>query len=327
MILINNINELMDSYVLVEKPVDKEVASILNSESKKIILAGERKTGRTVVLRSMEKRGLNTKEQSIYCWHEGIIMHSIEPDGWFNKEAFDCYYELCFMKVINKYIRDNYPSIYEKYFKEDKGIKRYHSICKQFDSTFNNHLFGDEPFDIKLASKELSKGILDKFREIQELDRLNLLVDGFDRINGSSKYVQEIYQRYFDMFDKVVVTTDDKSINRRKLRKEGYDIRKIMYGNNKNVVKEIIERRVAAYEFEKHVRVGRKRFIDDSFISRLIQEMGTLGLSIEVVSEIIANLDFYKGRSFEEMTDYAIEEVKSSEEKNAKRLGKTKLYL
>ena len=324
--IIININKLMDdSYALVEKPVAKEVNSILNSESKKIILAGERETGRTVVLRSIENRGLNTKEQSIYCLLQGVVMHSKEPEGWFNEKAFDCYYELTFTSVILGYIRDTYPSIYEKYFQEEK--ERFCSISKRYNNTFNNNIFGDKTFDINLATKELSKGILDKFREIQGLDRLNLLVDNFDRMNGSSKYVQEIYKKYFDMFDKVVITTDDKSIDKIRLKREGYDIRKISYGKNKNVLKEIIERRVVIHEAEKNVNVGRKRFIDDSFICRLIQEMGTLGLSLKVVNNIVEHLAFYEGRSFEYMTDVAIKAEKKEAEGLEKMLGKSKLYL
>ena len=324
--IIININKLMDdSYALVEKPVAKEVTSILNSESKKIILAGERQTGRTVVLRNIENRGLNTKEQSIYCLPEGVVVHSKEPEGWFNEAAFDCYYEIKFTSVIHRYIRDKYPSIYEKYFQEEK--EKLHSISERFDDTFNNNIFEDKTFDVNLATKELSKGILDKFREIQGLDRLNLLVDNFDRMNDSSKYVQEIYKKYFDMFDKVVITTDDKSIDKIRLKREGYDIRKISYGKNKNVLKEIIERRVAIHEVENKVRVGRKRFIDDSFICRLIQEMGTLGLSLEVVHNIVEHLACYEGRSFEYMTDVAIKDVKKEAEGFEKMLGKSKLYL
>ncbi len=334
--------EAMLSKCFLEEPVDKEVNGILNSENKKIILTGEKGSGRTTVLRKIEDNGLNTKEQSIYCWHNGVIMYKREPEGWYNEAAFDCYYELHLTNIILNYIQRNYPLIYDRYFQEyhEKTSK----VGKEFDRIFNESEYNPPTaFKPILSTREISEEVVIKFRKLQDVEKVNLLIDAFDKINGSSKYVQELYQRYFGMFDKVVVIANDENIDAKRLKNDGYDIREIAYWKNKDTMREIIRRRLEQHieEENKAIEKGQqteeerrpieiKMFLEDDFIERLIQELGSIGglkASLNAVNRIVRCYSFET--SFEAAANYAIKSIIKEDEQYKKvyREDPPKLYL
>ena len=108
---IENASELIISKEYVREPVDKAVNKILESKKRRIILSGNKGTGRTTVLHALQNRWLGTKEQTIYMHPDAIIFMSKEPTEQFNEELFNYVYEqnfvhsiLCYIEILFLYI-------------------------------------------------------------------------------------------------------------------------------------------------------------------------------------------------------------------------------
>ena len=121
-IKIKNARDLINSEEYVREPVDKKVDEILSSNKRRIILAGNRGTGKSTVLYAMQNRGLGTKEQTIYMTPDPLTFMTKEPSEEFNEELFDYIYGAIFVNNILCYVKNNYPPAFEKYFKKDKEL-------------------------------------------------------------------------------------------------------------------------------------------------------------------------------------------------------------
>ena len=301
---------IVDSEQFVKEPVEKEVNDILNLDTGKIILTGGRGVGKSTVLYRLQKEGIGTKEQTIGTSYSAIIIGDREPSEKFDDKMFDHYYELLFTRKILHYISENYPEICEKHFASD--IEFINSLFKDFDTEYNNSLFKIVSFKHLYETKELSANILNKFRDICEIEKLNLTVDGFDSANGSSEYVQNIFQRYFDMFDKVVLAVNDTNLDDKRLNDEGYAIRKLSYGNDKEILKEIIKRRESLYLVSDiHSGLLMTAFTTDSYLDKLTKLDGNIDMAISALMRVAAYLDVYREtNTLDEILDMQIAEAK-----------------
>lgn len=72
-------NKLINSEAFIREPVDEITNKIINSQAKKIVLDGNRSNGKTVILNSLENRGLGTNTQTILTRADPTINFSIEP--------------------------------------------------------------------------------------------------------------------------------------------------------------------------------------------------------------------------------------------------------
>ena len=237
-------NDLINSEEFIREPVDKEINEILNSTSEKTILTGGRGIGKSTILYSLQNRGLGSREQTIYYRPESIITLQKEPNEYFNSIVFDYLYELRFSNNLLNYIKSKYPLTFNKYFKDDK--KLVNNLLDELYKQINASAIEIEglPITINVATKELSLDILKRFRETLEIEKMNIAIDRFDWVNGSSEYVQKLHKKYFDMFDKVILTSDDKTIDKEDLAARGYNIKEITYGKDKEVLREILKRRI-----------------------------------------------------------------------------------
>ena len=317
-------NNLVNSEEFVREPVDKEVNEILNSSSNKIVLTGGKGIGKSTVLCSLEKRGLGCKEQTIYYCPEGIITFSKEPNERYNNKLFDYLYELNFSNNILLYIKKNYPILFKKYFEKDKEL--VNSYLEHLYKQINNSFIEDDKFDIKLDTKELSLIILNKLYDKMKIEKLNLAIDRFDHINGSSEYVQKLHKKYFDMFDRVILTSDDPNLENERLFAKGYELKHISYGKDRDVLEEIIRRRKSLYEDNK---IHRELLTTDLFLDKLSKFDGNIDLSLEVLERFKALLSWYDGsnRSVESILDEAIEENKEQNKKLERMISKPTLHL
>jgi len=317
-------NNLVNSEEFVREPVDKEVNEILNSSSNKIILTGGKGIGKSTVLCGLEKRGLGCKEQTIYANPEGVITLAKEPNEMFCNRVFDYLSELRFTNNILFYIKNNYPIVFKKYFEKD--MESVHSLLDELFKQLNNSCFEDVTIECKHGTKELSFDVLNRFRQIMEIDKLNIAIDRFDKMNGSSEYVQKTYERYFDMFDKVILTSDDPNLDNEGLFAKGYNLRHISYGNDKDVLKEIIRRRKSLYEDNK---TYKELFTTDLFLDKLTKFDGNIDLSLETLVCVRDLFSWYNGsdHSVESILDEAIEDKKESAKKFERIISKPTLYL
>ena len=317
-------NNLVNSEEFVREPVAKEVNEILTSSSSKTILTGGKGIGKSTVLCSLEKKGLGCKEQTIYDNPEGIITLTKEPNEKFDNKVFDYLSELRFTNNILFYIKSNYPIAFKKHFEKD--MESVHSLLDELFKQLNSSCFEDIAIECKYGIKELSFDILNRFRQIMGIDKLNIAIDRFDKMNGSSEYVQKTYERYFDMFDRVILTSDDPNLDKERLTSKGYDLRHISYGNDKDVLGEIIRHRKPLYEDNK---TYKELFTTDLFLDKLINFNGNIDLSLEALGYIRELLSWYDGNnhSIENVLDEAIEEKKNYSKKLEKVISKPTLYL
>jgi len=318
------VNNLVNSEEFVREPVDKEVNEILNSSSNKIILTGGKGIGKSNVLCGLEKRGLGCKEQTIYDNPDAVVTFTKEPNEKIDYRVFDYLSELRFTNNILFYIKRNYPIVFKKYFEKD--MESVHSLLDELFKQLNNSCFEDVTIECKHGTKELSFDVLNRFRQIMEIDKLNIAIDRFDKMNGSSEYVQKTYERYFDMFDKVILTSDDPNLDNEGLFAKGYNLRHISYGNDKDVLKEIIRRRKSLYEDNK---TYKELFTTDLFLDKLTKFDGNIDLSLETLLCVRDLFSLYNGsdHSVESILDEAIEEKKESTKKLERIISKPTLYL
>ncbi len=273
----------------VREPVDLIVNNILKSKDKKFILTGGQGIGKTTILHALEVRGLGTNEQTILYKPESCILAAKEPKEKYDCKFFDYLYELHFSNNILFYIRRNYPVLYRKYFQKDHETTR--KYIKELVDEINESVFEDKPFNIKFGTGELSFDIIKKFRDISELEKLNIAIDRYDAMNGSSEYAQKVHARYFDKFDKSLIASNDTDFDEERLIKEGFNIIKPTYGCDKEVLREIILRQLEKHNMKTEVdeRINKEIFpIDD-----IADKIASLGGNIDLIIELYYNLRTY----------------------------------
>lgn len=259
--MIKNLNtkELYHSDLFVSEVVDEANAAITAKPSKKIILAGSRGSGRSIVLHTREKESAWTGDPAILTRFDAVGMFGTKDDDVFNREVMAHYYEILMSKKILNYIRQYYPQVFEKEFRK-VDIKVREKLL-DIDHYINDAYYKPMKIQHKLISGEISSEIMSKFRKATGAESVTLMIDRFDWTHNSDPRVQAILKRYFDMFEKVIITTDDKKANSLKgvasLIDKGFEVAAIGYGQSAETVEEIVRRRFAlSDEYEE----GRKVF-------------------------------------------------------------------
>ena len=318
-------SKLIHSENFVREPVDKEVRDILSSPSKKVILTGGRGVGKSTVLYSLENSGLGRSEQTICTSPESIIALSREPDNRYDSEYFDYLHELRFANSILYYIKTNYPLAYDKYFKEDH--MKVVSKLNEFFNKLNDSYFTEVNFNLNLKLREFSYPIVSRFRDVMNIDKLNLGVDRFDGMFGGSEYYQKLYESYFDMFDKVVLVSDDRNLDAEGLFNNGYSLKFISYGNNEDVLKQIIKHRSGFYENGEDAL--KEVFTLNPVIERLLQLNGNIDMALDVLYDVKTSIKYNDGTNIrlEEIVDLAIRDKKDYARRLEKMDFKHTFYL
>ena len=314
---------LVNNEEFVREPVDKETKEILNSSNNKIILTGGRGIGKSTVLYNLEKRGLSNNEQTIYAHPDAVMLFTKEPNEIINSKIFDYISELRFTNSILLYIKRNYPIVFRKYFEED--MEYINSLFSKLDNEINNSFYEGTTVECKYGIKELSYDIINKLKQTMEIDKLNIAIDRFDEMNGSSKYVQETYEKYFELFNKVILTSDDPNLDNKRLSDNGYEVRNISYGNDKDVLREIIRFRKSLYDKDK---TYQELFTSNLFLDKLTNLNGNIDLSLDTLLYLKQLLNWYDNtRDIEDLLDEAIEEQKKLSKKLERIIPKPTLYL
>lgn len=319
-IKIKNGRDLINSEEYVREPVDKKINEILSSNKRRIILAGNRGTGKSTVLYAMQNRGLGTKEQTIIMTPDPLTFMTKEPSEKFNEELFDYIYGAIFVNNILCYVKNNYPLAFEKYFKKDKELLS--KLLHEFDEQLNNCWYDDTVFTTSKAASEILYRTVEKIYDKLNVKKLNIAIDRFDEINSSSEYVQKLYEKYFDLFDQTIIAIKDPHIDKIKLSTSGYDIQKITYGKNKDVLREIIKRRIANDDGKQQL------YTQDIFINKLTKKGDNINFSLNVLRYVDRILDWDgKSDNIEELIDKAAKYQKDEDKKLQKIIRKSTLYI
>lgn len=257
-------NKLINSEAFIREPVDEITNKIINSQARKIVLDGNRSNGKTVILNSLENRGLGTNTQTILTRADPTINFSIEPKEEFDEKFFKHYYEVIICWDLLRYIKNNYILTYEKSFKDFKEMLK--PISSNLDYYMNNFCFENVSIERYLTTGEISEQIIKRLKEVLKIDNLNIAVDRFDWANGASSYTQLLYSFYFTLFDKAIITTDDETLteeHKNNLKHYSYDFITPNYGSDFDTIKAIIKSRIKLYN-QKEENIN-KRF-DESII-------------------------------------------------------------
>ncbi len=293
--LIDNITK---TDFFVREPVDKVNKEILKSDSKRIILTGGRGSGKSTVLYSLENRGLGTEEQTINTRFESVSTFGYTPSENIINEIYRHKYELSFCFKLLAYIKNNYPFIYEKEFKDIYEVLDEMSF--EFVDAINNGIFESykqNNFSQFLETMSIAKSLVERIRNILEVEKLNLSIDRFDWTNNSSKLSQQILSEYFPLFDKVILTSDDDVLNLMPIcnyliNYKDYDIQRLSYGGNLEIVKIILQRHIAAQERFKYFDINN---ITDNVVRAMINESSNnISCMIMAIENLAEMNNYYK---------------------------------
>ena len=254
-----SVEKLLKSDLLVKENVDDVNEAITRLSARKIILAGSRGSGRSIVLKSREIESAGTSSPAILTRFDASSIFGKKDDVILNKTLMTHYYECLMSKQILNYIRDNYPEIFERDFLDldNKVHRRILETSEYMNKDYLKNMAVPRMYIIG----EVSSEVLSKFRKAAGADSVTLMIDRFDWTHNSDPRVQEVLKKYFDMFEQVIITSDDPKANTRKgvaaLIDSGYEVMDAWYGKDPEVVKEIVRRRFA---YDTTGQVGSKIF-------------------------------------------------------------------
>jgi len=313
-----NIYELINKEILVREPVDEICDRIINSRNKKIILTGGRGVGKSVVLSALENRCLGTKNECINIHFDAAGMGSN-----FEEQFYIHYYELIFSNKLLHYIKQNYTITYNRYFnKYDKITSDY---FEELNNYVNNCLYEDIEIKKYLNTGELSSKILNKFKEVLKLETLTLAIDRFDWTLNRNPIAQVVLSKYFNMFDKTVITSDDENVK----EKCDYSIINIDYGKDVEIVKLILTKYMLSQNTGKKDKFPFDLIPTEKYFYLIEKTNGNIKLMLEIMSEVIRDWEWCSSDNFimneeiDKETKYKVKHFNEVMEMSSK----TKFYL
>ncbi len=296
----------------IREPVDLIYKKIIENSSKRIILNGGRGSGKSVILYNMQDKGLGTENQTMLMQFDPTTTFSTSPNELFDENFFNHYYELLFSWRLLSYIKDKYILTYESNFRDIESL--LNNISQDTDEFINNIYYEKQELQRYLVPTEISEEILERFKKCTGTNTLTLAIDRFDWINGSSAYVQQIISKYFDLFDKTIITADDLSLEdkhrQNELANKGYSFITATYGKNIDVIKQIIRKRIRLYN--EITDNSKKSFDEDIMTDKIYSNLvgkanGNISLMLNTFGEIADLLDWRDGRVENLESEFEIE--------------------
>ena len=325
-----NPQKLLTTDQFVNEPVN-EISKILNeNSSKRIILNGGRGTGKSTILYNMENISVGTDKPIIYTQFDSVINFSVTPNNIFDKIFFEHYYELCFSWNLLNFIEKNYFINYEKYFKDIETLLK--SISKEFDKSIRNIRYHEILLNRYLFSKEIASEIIKRFKKYLSPSSFTLIIDRFDWINGRSAFSQQILKKYFDLFDKTIITSDDEKLNDANTKKlfeeKGYSVTTANYGNNLEIVKNIIKKRIQLHNQNTDTYFNVDNIDDVIYKNLIYRTNGNLSLMLSSMNEVINLFEWHDRKTdIIDLFDLSIEKELNKSKQLKKISSPPKLYL
>lgn len=225
--------QMLEANLLFQEPIKKvneEIDKALSSNHV-AVLGGGRGTGKTSTLLWRERESMKTNHASIYRYFDnvgnGISYLSLDDS------LIETYYELVFSLNLLAYFKTDGRNLLSH---DDELL--YHKINNERMQALKAVLYD---CDLDKETSKVKHGtyteeIIDKMKKEFQKDKLTLMIDRFDWMDGRSYYSQEFISRYFDMFDKVILTTDDPNYSSK------YPLIECDYGIDMNTVLKILKK-------------------------------------------------------------------------------------
>lgn len=284
--------ELINSKEFVEEPVKEINKKIEETSSKRIVLYGTRGTGKTSVLYSNEKEKINSSNPSIYTRFESMrLFGNGSNEDPFNMEFINHYYELAMAGKILYYLKQNHNKYYEKELLSFE--EKVDNILLNTNKYIRHIHFRRVDLEKKLEFGEITSKIIEKMKKDLGITSVHLLIDRFDWTDNRSRLSQEILKKYFELFDKVVISIDDEDIlnekNQKPFQEQGYKFVKVDYGKEKEILKQIISLRIKKYNenLKDNDRYFSVSLLTDEIIDSIISETnGNISMALIIMNDV-----------------------------------------
>lgn len=290
---------LINSDLFVKEPVNIINKKIESSPSKRIILTGGKGCGKSVVLLNKEKNDITKDNKSIYLELDTYCI--LGRNGGFDDKFFTHYYEMIFADEVLRYIKNNYELTYKRYFKEMHGNLR--KIISDTYDYINNCEYIDFPFTGKLQLGDYTLDVINKLKQVLDINNFTLMADRYDSMNEDD---QKHFSGYFDMFDQVILSSNDRDLlkdKREKLSDKTYTYIDVDYSTNPDIVKEILERRIIDYNRDVDLKKDKKyplNILTDEVYSYLANSCnGNIKVMISVIRELALEYWFETDKNFD----------------------------
>lgn len=329
-----NAKDLLNSCEYVSSPVDEVCNKIDNSNSKKIIVSGGRGVGKSAVLNSYELKKIKTINPCVLVQFDAV--------GFFhNRELFDesfakHYYEIVFsyklldfIKLFSSTNNINYPE------NEFSIIKEYLDHYSSELDHYIKNVYYDDSASIRnyLTTGDIVKEILFKMKTVFSTEKLELAIDRFDWTNANNKLSQEAITAYFDMFDRVFVTSDDEDLQHKdnidELSKKGYSFIDVDYGKDNHILSQIIENRLRRNNLDvSNLKLLPSAIDSDIYCDLINRTNGNISLILSIVDYTYDMYQWQDGMcNIKEEFDKA-SQIKIDDNKQLRKMMRSpKLYL
>lgn len=284
--------ELINSLEFVEEPVKKINEKIDEDPSKRIVLYGTRGAGKTSVLYYNEKEKINSDNPSIYTRFESMrLFGNGSNEDPFNMEFINHYYELAMAGKILYYLNQNYNEYYKKEFLPFS--EKIDNILLNTNKYIRHIHFRKVKLEESLEFGEVTSKIIEKMKKDLGVTSVDLLIDRFDWTDSRSRLSQEILKKYFELFDKVVISIDDEDIMNEKkqipFQEKGYSFIKTDYGKERDILKQIISLRIKKYNenLKEKDRVFPVSLLTDVIYDSIISETnGNISMALIIMNDV-----------------------------------------
>lgn len=330
-------NEFLKSHNCVIEPIDKVFEEIKTNNSKKIIVTGGRGVGKTLVLSNCDKKTKNTSNPIIFTRFDSVGLFSKGLDYIFNKEFYEHYYEIIMSYKLLNYVKeqckvsDRETSKYRKLVSFEDKLNAYD---KKLINYINNICYDEDVYLPELLStKELTEGLLEIVKDSLDLENVSLAIDRFDWTNSNNRISQEVLSKYFDMFSKVIITSDDNSLfrkeEREKLNKKGYAFIDVTYGKEPIIVKKIVKNKIEQCNQNiRNLEFNYQNISEDIYQEMIDKTKGNINMILHTASYAY---DTYQWECGEWDVDrcllFALDVKVNDNKKLSKIMNPPKLYL
>lgn len=280
-----------DNDYLVEKKMEDIAAIIENTKSNKIIIAGDRKGGKTEVLKYYASKYNDNNKVVLYLDYKDFLYVSA-----LNEKMYNSYYEVILVKMM----LDSLKNINSKLCSDFAMFEHY---VKMLLDRFRGYLITRiEPNnDITFEKGSLIEKMNVVFK-ISGINSVNVLIDHFDGVGECSERFQTLMKDFFKYFDRMIVTTDEKMSDDKveRLKNDNYSIVNVCNGRNIAVVRKVInvhlsewnERIMCNYDWFIRLQNVNKMLADDLFVKDLISKCdGNLDIMMHSVRYYITGED------------------------------------
>lgn len=330
-------NIFLKSSECFNEPIDKMSNYLINNDHRKIVVSGGRGVGKSLVLCNTNLKTQHTKQPIMVTSFDSVGLFPKCLNHVFDQKFYSHYYELIMSFKLLRYLKEH-SNINHLSERVKHQIILYESKLEEYDrelSEYINNVYSEiDPRLVSyLSTGDIIKELLQKTKDILKADTISIAIDRFDWTNGNKSISQETLSKYFDIFDKAIITADDEDLldysNRNHLIRKGYSFIDICYGRNLEIVKEIVKKKVS----KSSKNIGDLKFdynkISDEVYEKLIDKSdGNISLMLHTTGFAYDTFQWECGdwdvnKSFEFALDTELEE-----NKKIRRLVKSpKLYL